>query len=380
MRPLRPIFLASFFFSIHLALLSYLNSTVLSVHTNAAGVTIAYTISSALSLVFLIGAGNIVRRVGSSRFVVGGLALSVLLLTLLGTTATDIGFVGLFVLYFSLNTVIWYGFDLIIEHYSRENNTGNIRGLYLTLNNAGWVMAPMAASLIANTVGFAGTYITGGFAVLASLLLVLTTTRIPRNTHLPKLSFTESFNALVAHPHARRIVTLYFIIQFFFAWMVLYMIPYLTDLGFSLGMIGIILSVMLLPFVLFQYWTGKVADRYNNESKLLRLGFAITALATLLLAFPLPTKAIVFAVILFLTRVGASIIEVAGESAFFKHVTERDTALISTLRMTLPLAYIIAPLAGALVLSFGSMHILFGILAVILLGAMVYTARLKINF
>lgn len=379
MHPLRPVFLASFFFSLHLALLSYLNTTALALHTSPQGMTVAYTVASALAFVLLIGAGNLVRRMGSSRFLIAVLAISAVLLGLLGTSTTDSAFVALFVLYFSLNTIIWYGFDLVIEHYSREHNTGNIRGIYLTINNIGWVIAPMAASLIASTVGFASMYIAGAVAMLISLIVITSTPRIAHNTHVPRLSFTESFRALVAHPYARRIVTLYFVIQFFFAWMVLYMIPYLSSLGFGLGTIGIILSVMLLPFVLFQYWTGKIADRYNNERALLRLGFAITALATLLLAFPLPTKAVVFAAILFLTRVGASIVEVAGESAFFKHVTERDTALISTLRMTLPLAYIIAPLAGALVLAFGSMHILFGILAVLLFGAMVYTGRLKVE-
>lgn len=379
MHPLRPVFLASFFFSLHLALLSYLNTTALALHTSAQGMTVAYTVASTLSFVLLIGAGNLVRRMGSSRFLIAVLAVSAVLLALLGTSTTDNAFVALFVLYFSLNTIIWYGFDLVIEHYSRERNTGNIRGIYLTLNNAGWVIAPMAASLIAGTVGFAGTYVAGAIAMIVATIVIISTPRVPRDTHVPRLSFTESFRALVAHPYARRIVTLYFVMQFFFAWMVLYMTPYLSSLGFGLGTIGIILSVMLLPFVLFQYWTGKVADRYNNEPHLLRLGFAITALATLLLALPLPTKAVVFAAILFITRVGASIVEVAGESAFFKHVTERDTALISTLRMTLPLAYIIAPLAGALVLAIGNMRLLFAVLAALLVAAMVYTRRLKVK-
>ncbi len=377
MHPLRPIFAASFFFSIHLALLSYLNSTVLSSHVGEVATTITYTLSSALSLVLLIGAGNIVRKIGSSRFLIGTLALSMLLLTLLGTTTADVGFVTLFALYFALNTVVWYGFDLVIEHYTRENNTGNIRGLYLTLNNAGWVLAPMAASLIATTVGFAGTYIAAGCAVLAALALVLTSPRVPMRTHLPKLSFTDSFRALVAHPEARRIVSLYFVIQFFFAWMVLYMTPYLSSLGFSLAHIGMILSVMLLPFVLLQYWTGKIADRYNNERLLLGIGFSISAFATLCLALPLAPKASMFAIILFVTRVGASIIEVAAESAFFKRVTEHDTALISTLRMTLPLAYIIAPIIGAGIIATSSVPFLFGVLGLILIGAALYTFRLE---
>lgn len=377
MHQLRPIFLASFFFSVHVALLSYLNSTVLALHVNDTYVTVAYTIASALSLVLLIGAGNVVRKVGSSRFLAGTLALSAVFLVALGTITSDWWFIGTFILYFSLNTVIWYAADLVIEHYSREAVTGNIRGLYLTLNNSAWVLAPMAASLIATTVGFSGMYIAGAIAVLTAVVLVRTTDRIPVDTHLPKISFSESFRALSAHPYAQRIVILYFVIQFFFAWMVLYMTPYLSSLGFSLGTIGIILSIMLLPFVLFQYWTGKVADRKHNERTLIVIGFLIAGIATLVLGLGLPAKAVLFAGILFLTRVGASIIEVACESAFFKTVTEHDTALIGTLRMTLPLAYIIAPLVGAFILSITSVPTLYFILGILLLCAALYAFRLK---
>ena len=235
----------------------------------------------------------------------------------------------------------------------------------------------MAASLIATTVGYSGTYIAAAIAILIAVILVRTTERIPVGTHLPKISFTESFRALAKHPYARRIVVLYFVIQFFFAWMVLYMTPYLSSLGFSLGTIGIILSVMLLPFVLLQYWAGKIADKHHNERQLLMYGFGIAGAATLLLALPLPPTAAIFAGILFITRIGASIIEVAGESAFFKSVTEHDTALIGTLRMTLPLAYIIAPIAGAFLLMFISIPTLYLVLGVILLCAMMYTLRLR---
>ena len=105
--------------------------------------------------------------------------------------------------------------------------------------------------------------------------------------------------------------------------------------------------------------------------------------ATLLLALPdsfvYERTAVFFAIILFLTRVGASIIEVGVESKFFKVVTTKDTALISTLRMTMPLAYIIAPMTGALVFVVGSMQDMFVILGILCLGAMWYAFRLKVH-
>jgi MFS family permease len=302
----------------------------------------------------------------------------VILLGLLGTIATDNAFIAIFIVYFSLDTVVWYAFDLVIEHYSREQVTGNIRGIYLTLNNAGWVTAPVVASVVVAYAGFSGTYLVASVVVLISLSLIATTTTLPATyRYTPQISLLDAFRALVSHKQARRIVAVYFVIQFFYALMVIYMAPYLLNLGFSWNTIGIIFSIMLLPYVLLQYWGGKIADRFHAEKKLILWGFVITALGTALLAFPIPPIAAIFAAILFLTRIGASIIEIGCESAFFKEVTDRDTALIGTLRMTLPLAYIIAPLGGALLLSFGSTRFLFGALAGVLVVTVGYAFRLK---
>ncbi len=375
-RHLRPLFAASFFFSFHLALLSYLNSSVLAQHASTVQLTLSYTVASMLALVLVLIAPHIVGTVGASRFLIGLLMLSLALLVTLGLHAHHPSFVWIFVLYFSLNTVIWYAFDLVIEHYSREHNTGNIRGLYLTLQNTGWVIAPITSAAVIGIVGFGGTYLVASVGIVLALFILVMTPRIKEHQHVPRISFKEAFRQLTLHPYARRLVTLYFVLQFFFAWMVLYMAPYLRGLGFAWKTIGVILSIMLLPFVLFQYATGKIADKRHNERTLLIIGFGIAAFATLLLALPLPPTAAIFAGLLFLTRVGASIIEVATESAFFKAVNEHDTALISTLRMTLPFAYIIAPLIGAGLLAIGGMHVLFGVLGAILLLAALYATRL----
>lgn len=383
LHPLRPLFFASFFFSFHLALLSYLNSSVLAAHTSDIGITLAYTISSVLSLICIFLAPLIVQRFGASKSLGLGLALSVGLLSLLGIRAEKDGFVGLFILYFSLNTVIWYAFDLCIEHYSRIKNTGNIRGIYLSLNNTGWVLAPIVASTVALKFGFTGTYLLASGAVLVAFLVIIATTKIKQSAHTPRLHLHRAFAELVRHVEARRIVSLYFVLHFFFAWMVLYMTPYLASLGFSLGTIGIILSIMLLPFVLLQYPVGKLADKYRNERNLLITGFCIMGLSTTLLALPdsfifAPGIAF-FAIVLFFTRVGASIVEIAIESRFFKIVNEKDTALISTLRMAMPVAYIIAPLIGALVLFIGTTVHLFLILALLSFVAMRYAFRLHVH-
>lgn len=375
MKPLRPIFIASFFFSFHTALLSYLNSTVLEDFGGTYWTTFAYIAASVLSLVLIIVAPRVAGRTGSSKFLAGLLFISMVLMWFLGGTITPSLFFTLFIPYFALNTIIWYGFDLVIEHYSREQITGNIRGSYLTLNNLAWVSAPVISSIIANSIGFSGVYIIASMLLMISFLIISKTQKIESFKHLPRTTLSEAFQALILNKKARRIVSLYFVLQFFFAWMVIYMAPYLISLGFTWTNIGLIFSIMLMPFVLFSYPIGKIADKYNAERPLIILGFSIAALATMLLAIPFTPSVALFAGILFMTRVGASIIEVSSESAFFKEVTEHDTALISTLRMTLPMAYITAPLLGSIIMSFGNERHLYMVLSLIMTVTMLYAIR-----
>jgi predicted MFS family arabinose efflux permease len=81
--------------------------------------------------------------------------------------------------------------------------------------------------------------------------------------------------------------------------------------------------------------------------------------------------------VLFLTRVGASLVEVCNDSYFFKHVTDQDTTTISVYRNMMPVAYIIGPMLGALLLVFTSYASLFLILAMILFCATIYAFRLR---
>jgi hypothetical protein len=68
---------------------------------------------------------------------------------------------------------------------------------------------------------------------------------------------------------------------------------------------------------------------------------------------------------LFMTRIGASIIEVATESYFFRHVKHDDTGSMGFFRNTYPFAYIIAPLLSSVLLKFTPLWSLFMVLGVI---------------
>jgi hypothetical protein len=69
-------------------------------------------------------------------------------------------------------------------------------------------------------------------------------------------------------------------------------------------------------------------------------------------------------------------VEVLAETYFFKQITDRDEGIVSVYRMMYPLAYIIAPLLGWLLISNGSYATLFLTLGLILVIGALYTERL----
>ena len=86
--------------------------------------------------------------------------------------------------------------------------------------------------------------------------------------------------------------------------------------------------------------------------------------------------------LLFLTRVGASFVEITSESYFFKHVNEKNTGLISLFRMTKPIAYIITPAVVVSTLYFFTIKntpygYIFSILGVLMLVGVRYGLKLK---
>jgi MFS family permease len=157
-----------------------------------------------------------------------------------------------------------------------------------------------------------------------------------------------------------------FLLQFFYAWMVIYTPIYLyAHLGFNWKEIGIIFAIMLVPFVLLQFPLGKYSDKIG-EKKMLLLGFFITSLATLSLFFIHQHAIWIWALALFATRVGAAIVEVMSDVYFFKHIKAENDEFIGVYRNSQPVAYIFAPIVAlmvfALVPSFNFIYLILGAL------------------
>jgi MFS family permease len=376
-KEIRPILLTSFLFFAHLSVVMYVNSTVLGQFANTKFTSIFYVIGAAGSIVLLFLLPKIVQKVGLVKTAVSIFTALAIGLLILGTTEATT-FIAVFILYTALSGTVWYCNDLFVSHYSQHRTMGHARGTYLTIINAAIALMPVIAGYVIERRGFSGVYLIAAALLCIAGGIIFYSQKDFVDRPYTSTTIPLAWDTIRRSPSLRRVLSINFFLQFFYVWMTLFTPLYMaTVLHFSWGAIGGAFSVMLISFVLLQYPVGKLADRMG-EKKLLIAGFIIAALSTVVFALlQYHTHSIVaYAAVLFCTRIGICMVEVLSETYFFKQVTDADEGIVSVYRMMYPLAYIIAPLAGWVIIATTSYSTLFVTLGILLFVGALYALRL----
>jgi len=352
MRKFKNIFFIGFLFSLHLALTSYINSSFLSTFLKEQNVGFLYTLGFTISIIALLLVPKILRKVGGYKFLLWIIGLNAISLLSISAFKSIFLIIPIFVSYLTLNIMIIFSLDELLSISSKNSGIGKIRGFYLMIVSLAWVIAPSISGAILNNFSFSVIYFIS--FVLMIILFIFSYFSLKDLTD-PKYDKTPIIKSLKIFFKNRNLIRAYkinFLLQFFFAFMVIYTPIYLNaHLGFSWGEIGKIFTIMLMPFVILPSFLGKYSDRIG-ERKMLILGFAITSLATLSLFFIKQPEIWIWALLLFATRIGASTIEIMSDVYFFKHITPENDEFVGIYRNTAPVAYIIAPLVAFFIFTF----------------------------
>jgi len=366
-----PIYGAMLLFSLHYYLLVFINSSVLSQFFSDEKVGLLYMTASFVTVILFLITPSILRKTPLI-----GLLGSFLLLETLGTLALSIGsgyfVIGTGFILIQLSVPILY---FILDVYLQQMTTGsdsvgNIRTIFLTLANITIVISPVLSAALITTYGYKGVYISSMFFLIP--LYILSYVYFKKIILQPVTTYTQNALSIYMHnPNLRRVFEANFVLKIFYAVMTIYLPIYLHHyIGFTWAEIGIILTIMLIPFVLFEIPFGYLADKILGEKEIMVTGFIITGCATIALFIFGEKSLIIMAGILFISRIGASAIESMSETYFFKKVSGSDTNIISFFRITTPLAFVVTPLiAGAILVytSYGHIFLILGICT--LLGA-----------
>ena len=340
----KTIYLIGFLYALHLALVSYVNSSFLSTFFSEKKVGLIYVFAAILAIITLLFIPKILRRIGGFRFLLYTSLFNSLALFCLSLIKSAFVIIPIFAFYYILNTLIVFSLDELLEITSENGKIGRTRGIYLTIINLGWILAQAFSYKIlvhsSLNVRYALSFIVM-FIVFLICLFRMHDMPDPKYDRVPAI---KSIGKFFKNKNLARSYKINFLLQFFYSWMVIYTPIYLfSHLGFNWSEISLIFMIMLIPFVLFQFPIGKYSDK-AGERKILMLGFLIAAIATSSLFFIKSHSIWIWAALLFTTRIGAAMIEVMSDSYFFKHITKENDEFIGFYRNTAEMSYILAPL------------------------------------
>lgn len=318
-----------------------------------------YLVAFGLVLWFLTRLQPWVQHFGSVRILlvllVGLISLSFFLAT---QTPSWIGAVVL-VGFMACNTLVWSVMDILVEDFSTDQFSGRVRGLYLTILNLGLLLAPLLSTRTLDQFGHAGIFFGLGVGYSFLFLLTLITLRQHDTVKREPIAFWNTLRRAFKNNNIAIIYFLSWILEFFYVIMIIYAPLLLLGRGLDWQTIGVIFTVMLLPFVLIQYPLGILADKAWGEKEMLIAALTLMALATWFFGVTSTNSVLLLGVILFATRVGAAALEILRDSYFYKQIDAADTDLVAFFRTARPMANIIGACFALGMLHWLPIHTLF---------------------
>ncbi len=372
------IYLFTFLVTLQLALPAYVNSSFIGQFTPGEFVGLLYAAASFISILIFNFAPRLLTRFGNYRVSLFVVIVQIALLPSMATLKTPWLVVTLFIGSLITMNMLNFNLDIFVERFSRDSMTGNIRGMYMTMGNAAWVLAAAMVSFILTDDTYANIFIGAAILLIPAAALLYGNLRSFQDPPYHTIPLRKTFRAVRKVKDLRNIFYVGFLLQFFYALMVVYTPLYMhQNLGFDWPTLGILFAIMLLPFVLIELPLGRLADTRFGEKEALLTGFVIMVVATAAITFIGGKNFFLWASVLFMTRVGASMVEIMSETYFFKKVSTADANIISAYRTMRPLAYLLGPLFATVLLLFIPFQELFLMLGGVVATGLIAGSRLK---
>lgn len=372
------ILLLGFIFTFHTALPVYVSSNFLSTFASTKTVGLIYSIASLMAIIVLLQFPRLLRRFGNYETLLLLIGLDALSLAGLISFKSIWWIAPFFVVNIVMIALASLTIDIFLEHSSDNKHTGGIRGLFLTVINIAWIISPFLTGLLVQETDYQTVYIAALVLLVPLLMLLVYNFRDFKDPRYTRIGTFEGVEMVRSNPKFRSIFSVNIILNTFYGWMVIYTPLYLHNtIGFDWPTIGIIFTIMLLPYIIFELPLGRLADSHFGEKELMIAGFIIIATFTALLAVIEVPNVFLWALALFMTRVGAAIAEVMIETYFFKQIHERDSAILGLFRTTRPLGYLLAPILATITFAFVEPQYSFIVLGAITLFGVGYSLELK---
>ncbi len=368
--------------SLHWAVVLYINSSYLEQFVSSQVVSGLYIVGAILTIVAFLYAPPLLTRFGNIRIAVALTILEIVALIGMAYLESVYAALILFIVHQAIVPLLLFHLDVLLEELigSEESSTGGRRGLLLTIMSLTGALAALGMGTLigSDEPQFTEAYVVSAAFLIPFLYILIRYFKNFKDPIYPSLRIIEGIQTFWHQRDLRNVFFAHFLLQLFFAWMVIYTPIYLFSvIGFNWEEIGRIMFVGLMAYVLLEYAIGFAADRYVGEKEMMAFGFAVIAIATSWFIFLDNTTILIWMIAMFMTRVGASFVETTTESYFFKHAQGKDTNIIGLFRITRPLSYVLGAALGAGTLALFKFEALFLILGLLMLPGLFFAMALK---
>jgi MFS family permease len=376
-----PIYAASLLLIFHTYVIAFINSSLLEEFIKTESIGTIYIVSSALTILIFLFISHVVHKVGNFKLTLGLLIVNIA--AVIGLTFADSlrTVIPLLVTHLIIVPLIVFNLDVFMEEHigNDEGVTGTRRGLLLALMSIVSAVSPFLSSelITAGDGSFKFAYLASAAALLPIIFILLFYFKDFKDPPYTNLNALEAIRGFWIRKDIRSVLIVHFVLQMFFMCMVVFSPLYLIGhIGLTWIDFGIIMFFAQLAYVIFEYPIGIIADKYIGEQEMMALGLMILAIGTAWISFVTVPSVLLWSVIMFVVRIGASFVEVTTEVHFFKNTNSSDAQIISFFRVTRPLAYVAGAILASISLLYLPFNLLFVVFAAIMIPAMFVTLNI----
>lgn len=329
---------------------------------DASAIALVYAISAVVSIATFIYIPTLIRLFGSKPVLLGSALLYTLTTFGMGVAHSYASLLVPCMINMASFGALLAMLDIYLEHSTdASHREGEVRGIYLGLQNAGYIIGPFVGGLLLTVGGYTALFWASTIFMMPVLGVIyehMKNEPVPEkpahHTHLHHAGLTWAHGvALWGQRQLRTTYLFYFLLRMFFALTGIYTAIFLNEVHhLSPFAIGSIIAISLLPMAVVELPVGRLLDTSWDHGHVGMAGFGIIAITCALVPFVESSSAVVWSLLFFAMRIGASLVEIVAETYFFS-LAGNDTQKVGLFRATYPLAYIVAPAcaAGALALS-----------------------------
>ncbi len=368
----KKVYLITFFasiFAFSVMLIMFLSSFYFREIIDSDNTSIFYVIISITVLFFILNLHKFFYKLGKGRVLIFLLLSQIFLLALLVYLNVSLITAIILVLYIVICNVLMVVWDAILEEYSENDDTGRIRGLFLTFWNLGGMIAPAIGSIIVNKYGFSTIFIISLVLYIIIFILSLLTFRKVSMQKKENQPILKLFKRMRLNKDIWNIYWISLVLRIFYSVGTIFFPLYLISIGLSISQVGIIFTATFIPFILIEYKLGVLADNKYGEKEMLIIGLAIMAIFMMVIYYTNSNSFIFWLFLLMSVHVGAAFVESMSDTYFYKKIDSDDIAIGNFFRSSRPLAYLAgAVIGGIMQMHFGFKVVFLSIVIIILIG------------